>query len=254
METQNKIALVTGGSRGLGKNAALKIASKGIDVIITYQSKKEEAEQTVKEIKEFGVNAAALQLNVADSTTFDAFFAKVKNVLKTVFNAEKFDFLINNAGVGIHASFAETTEEQFDTLVNIHYKGAFFLTQKALTLLNDGSGIINVSSGLARFATPGYAAYAAMKGAMETLTKYQAKELGARGIRSNIIAPGAIETDFGGGVVRDNDQVNAGIAANTALGRVGLPDDIGGVIAFLCTEDARWINAQRIEASGGMFL
>jgi len=254
METQNKIALVTGGSRGLGKNAALKIASKGIDVIITYQSKKEEAEQTVKEIKEFGVNAAALQLNVADSTTFDAFFAEVKNVLKTVFNAEKFDFLINNAGVGIHASFAETTEEQFDTLVNIHYKGAFFLTQKALTLLNDGSGIINVSSGLARFATPGYAAYAAMKGAMETLTKYQAKELGARGIRSNIIAPGAIETDFGGGVVRDNDQVNAGIAANTALGRVGLPDDIGGVIAFLCTEDARWINAQRIEASGGMFL
>ncbi|KQM64581.1 short-chain dehydrogenase [Pedobacter sp. Leaf216] len=254
METQNKIALVTGGSRGLGKNAALKIASKGIDVIITYQSKKEEAEQTVKEIKEFGVNAAALQLNVADSTTFDAFFAEVKNVLKTVFNAEKFDFLINNAGVGIHASFAETTEEQFDTLVNIHYKGAFFLTQKALALLNDGSGIINVSSGLARFATPGYAAYAAMKGAMETLTKYQAKELGARGIRSNIIAPGAIETDFGGGVVRDNDQVNAGIAANTALGRVGLPDDIGGVIAFLCTEDARWINAQRIEASGGMFL
>jgi NAD(P)-dependent dehydrogenase (short-subunit alcohol dehydrogenase family) len=254
METQNKIALVTGGSRGLGKNAALKIASKGFDVIITYQSKKEEAEETVNEIKKLGVKAAALQLNVADSKTFDAFFAEVKNVLKSVFQAEKFDFLINNAGIGIHASFAETTEEQFDTLVNIHYKGAFFLTQKALALLNDGSGIINVSTGLARFATPGYAAYASMKGAMETLTKYQAKELGARGIRSNIVAPGAIETDFGGGVVRDNDQLNAGIAANTALGRVGLPDDIGGVVAFLCTEDARWINAQRIEASGGMFL
>jgi len=254
METQNKIALVTGGSRGLGKNAALKIAAKGIGVIVTYQSKKEEAEATVNEIKHLGVQAAALQLNVADTKTFDAFFVAVKAVLKSVFNAEKFDFLINNAGIGIHASFAETTEEQFDTLVNIHYKGAFFLTQKALTLLNDGSGIINLSTGLARFATPGYAAYASMKGAMETLTKYQAKELGARGIRANIVAPGAIETDFGGGVVRDNDQVNAGIASNTALGRVGLPDDIGGVVAFLCTEDARWINAQRIEASGGMFL
>lgn len=254
METQNKIALVTGGSRGLGKNAALKIASKGIDVIVTYQSKKDEAENTVEEIKKLGVKAAALQLDVADSKTFDAFFNEVKSILKSVFNAEKFDFLVNNAGIGIHASFAETTEEQFDTLVNIQFKGAFFLTQKALALLNDGSGIINVSTGLARFALPGYAAYASMKGAMETLTKYQAKELGSRGIRSNIIAPGAIETDFGGGVVRDNEQMNAGIASQTALGRVGLPDDIGGVVAFLCTEDARWINAQRIEASGGMFL
>ena len=254
METQNKIALVTGGSRGLGKNAALKIAAKGIGVIVTYQSKKEEAEATVNEIKQLGVQAAAIQLNVAETKTFDAFFVEVKTLLKSVFNAEKFDFLINNAGIGIHASFAETTEEQFDTLVNIHYKGAFFLTQKALTLLNDGSGIINLSTGLARFATPGYAAYASMKGAMETLTRYQAKELGSRGIRANIIAPGAIETDFGGGLVRDNEQINAGIASNTALGRVGLPDDIGGVVAFLCTEDARWINAQRIEASGGMFL
>jgi len=254
MEIQNKIALVTGGSRGLGKNAALKIASKGIDVIITYQSKKEEAANTVEEIEKLGVKAVALQLDVADSKTFDAFFSEVKSVLKSVFNAEKFDFLINNAGIGIHASFAETTEEQFDTLVNIQFKGVFFLTQKALALLNDGSGIINVSTGLARFALPGYAAYASMKGAMETLTKYQAKELGSRGIRSNIIAPGAIETDFGGGVVRDNEQMNAGIASQTALGRVGLPDDIGGIVAFLCTEDARWINAQRIEASGGMFL
>jgi NAD(P)-dependent dehydrogenase (short-subunit alcohol dehydrogenase family) len=254
METQNKIALITGGSRGLGKNAALKIAAKGIGVIVTYQSKKEEAENTVSQIRQLGVQAAALQLNVAEAKTFDAFFSEVKAVLKSVFNAEKFDFLVNNAGTGIHASFAETTEEQFDALVNIHYKGAFFLTQKALPLLNDGSGIINISTGLARFATPGYSAYASMKGAMETLTKYQAKELGARGIRSNIIAPGAIETDFGGGVVRDNEQLNAGIASNTALGRVGLPDDIGGVVAFLCTEDARWINAQRIEASGGMFL
>ncbi|CAH0155634.1 MULTISPECIES: SDR family oxidoreductase [unclassified Pedobacter] len=254
METQNKIALITGGSRGLGKNAAIKIAAKGLGVIVTYQSKKEEAEATVNEIKQLGVQAAAIQLNVADTKTFDAFFVSVKAVLKSVFNAEKFDFLINNAGIGIHSSFAETTEEQFDTLVNIHFKGTFFLTQKALTLLNDGSGIINLSTGLARFATPGYAAYASMKGAVETLTRYEAKELGVRGIRVNVVAPGAIETDFGGGVVRDNEQINAGIASNTALGRVGLPDDIGGVVAFLCTEDARWINAQRIEASGGMFL
>ncbi len=254
MEKQNKIALVTGGSRGLGKNAALKIAAKGIDVILTYQSKKEEAENTVAEIKQLGVQAAALQLNVADAKSFDSFVAEVKATLKNTFNTDKFDFLINNAGIGIHASFAETTEDQFDTLVDIQFKGPFFLTQKTLPVLNDGGAIINISSGLARFSTPGYAAYASMKGAMETLTKYQAKELGTRGIRSNIVAPGAIETDFGGGVVRDNEQLNAGIAANTALGRVGLPDDIGGIIAFLCTEDARWINAQRIEASGGMFL
>ncbi|RDC55490.1 SDR family NAD(P)-dependent oxidoreductase [Pedobacter chinensis] len=254
MERQNKIALVTGGSRGLGKNAALKIAEKGIDVIVTYQSKKEEAENTVKEIKNLGVNAAALQLNVADATTFESFLTGVKTILKSTFNAERFDFLVNNAGIGIHAPFAETTEDQFDTLLNIQFKGPFFLTQKALPILNDGGAIINVSTGLARFALPGYAAYAAMKGAMETLTKYQAKELGYRGIRSNIIAPGAIETDFGGGVVRDNEQMNAGIASQTALGRVGLPDDIGGVVAFLCTEEAGWINAQRIEASGGMFL
>ncbi len=254
MEKQNKIALVTGGSRGLGKNAALKIAAKGIDVILTYQSKKEEAENTVAEIKQLGVQAAALQLNVADAKSFDSFVAEVKATLKNTFNSDKFDFLINNAGIGIHASFTETTEDQFDILVDIQFKGPFFLTQKTLPVLNDGGAIINISSGLARFSTPGYAAYAAMKGAMETLTKYQAKELGARGIRSNIVAPGAIETDFGGGVVRDNEQLNAGIAANTALGRVGLPDDIGGIIAFLCTEDARWINAQRIEASGGMFL
>lgn len=254
MSKQNKIALITGGSRGLGKNAALKIASKGIDVILTYQSKKEEAESTVEEIKKLGVNAAALKLNVAESNTFDSFFSEVSSLLQSEFRTDKFDFLINNAGIGVYASFAETTEEQFDSLVNIHFKGAFFLTQKALPLLNDGGGIVNVSSGLARFATPGYSAYAAMKGGMETLTRYQAQELGARGIRSNIIAPGAIETDFGAGMVRDNEQVNSAIASHTALGRAGLPDDIGGVVAFLCTDDARWITAQRIEISGGMFL
>jgi NAD(P)-dependent dehydrogenase (short-subunit alcohol dehydrogenase family) len=254
METQNKIALITGGSRGLGKNAALKLASKGISVILTYQSKKNEAEQTVNEIKALGVQAASIQLDVSDSSSFERFFSEVEALLKSEFNTDKLDFLINNAGIGTNASFATTTEDQFDTLVNIHFKGPFFLTQRALDVMNDGGGIINISTGLARFSLPGSGAYASMKGAMETLTKYQAKELGSRGIKSNIVAPGAIATDFSGGVVRDNEQLNAGIASQTALGRVGLPDDIGGVVAFLCTEDARWINAQRIEVSGGMFL
>jgi len=251
---QSKIALVTGGSRGLGKNMAIAIAKKGLDVIITYNSQKDEAEAVVAEIEALGKKAAALQLNVAKADSFDGFFTEVTKTLTATFGTAKFDFLVNNAGIGICAPFAETKETDFDTLVNIQFKGPFFISQKALPVLNDGGGIINISTGLARFATPGYAAYASMKGGMEVLTKYQAKELGARGIKVNIVAPGAIETDFGGGMVRDNEQVNAHIASQTALGRVGLPDDIGGVVAFLCTEDARWITAQRIEASGGMFL
>ncbi len=254
MKATNKIALVTGGSRGLGKNMALAIAQKGMDVIISYNSKKEEALEVVKEIEQLGQKAAALQLNVADSKSFAHFFEQVGSTLTGTFHSEKFNFLVNNAGIGIHASFAETTEEQFDTLVNIQFKGTFFLAQKALPLMADGGGIINISTGLARFSFPGYAAYASMKGAIETLTKYQAKELGARGIRANVVAPGAIETDFGGGAVRDNAALNAQIASATALGRVGLPDDIGSVVAFLCTDDAKWVNAQRIEVSGGMML
>ena len=252
--TNSKIALVTGGSRGLGKDMALSLARKGINVMLTYNSKKEEALEVVKEIEQMGQKAFALQLNVADSKGFDAFFAQITEGLKTVFNTDKFDFIINNAGTGAYAPFAETTEEQFDELVNIHFKGAFFLTQKALPLMNDGGGIVNISSGLARFSLPGYTAYACMKGAIETLTKYQAKELGSRKIRVNVVAPGAIETDFGGGAVRDNPGVNGYIASITAMGRVGLPDDIGGVVAFLCTDDAKWINAQRLEVSGGMML
>lgn len=250
----NKIALVTGGSRGLGKNMAIAIAKKGLDVIITYNSKKDEADAVVAEIQSMGQKAAALQLNVSDAANFDPFFAEVTKTLSSVFSTAKFDYLVNNAGVGVHASFAETTFAQFDDLVNIHFKAPFFITQKALPLLNDGGGIVNISTGLARFSTPGFAAYASMKGGMEVLTKYQAKELGARGIRSNIVAPGAIETDFGGGVVRDNAEMNKFLASQTALGRVGLPDDIGGVVAFLCTDDARWVTAQRIEVSGGMFI
>ncbi|MFH7001019.1 SDR family NAD(P)-dependent oxidoreductase [Flavobacterium bizetiae] len=254
MAVNTKIALVTGGSRGLGKNMAIAIAKKGIDVIITYNSKKDEADAVVKEIEALGQKASSLQLNVADSGTFDTFFTQVSEALKSTFKTDKFDFLVNNAGIGIHNSFIGTTEAEFDQLTNIQFKGPFFLTQKALNVMNDGGGIINISTGLARFSFPGYAAYASMKGAIETLTKYQAKELGTRKIRANVVAPGAIETDFGGGVVRDNEQMNQQIASVTALGRVGLPDDIGGVVAFLCTEEARWINAQRIEVSGGMML
>lgn len=251
---ENKIALVTGGSRGLGKEMALSLAKKGLDVLITYHSKIDEAQAVVAEIEKLGQKATAVQLNVAESSGFDSFFQKVKTVLESTFDKAKFDFLVNNAGVGVHESIITTTEAQLDNMVNIHFKGAFFLTQKALLLMNDGGGIVNISSGLTRFSFPGYAAYASMKGAMETLTKYQAKELGERKIRVNIIAPGAIETDFGGGAVRDNDQLNQYIASITALGRVGLPDDIGSVVAFLCTDDAKWVNAQRIEVSGGMNL
>lgn len=233
---------------------AICLAKKGVDVVLTYNSKKEEALAVVEEIRHLGGKAAALQLDTANVKAFDPFFVALATTLRSVFDADKIDFLVNNAGIGVHASFAETTEAQFDELMNVHFKGAFFLTQKALPLIADGGGIVNVSTGLARFSTPGYSAYASMKGAMETLTKYQAKELGSRGIRVNIVAPGAIETDFGGGVVRDNAQVNSVIASATALGRVGLPDDIGGVVAFLCTDDARWVNAQRLEASGGMYL
>lgn len=250
----NKIALVTGGSRGLGRDMALNLAKKGINVVLTYNSKKDEAQAVVKEIERIGTKAEAIQFNAADIKSFGKFIDALKAVLKNTFSTDHFDFLINNAGIGIHASFAETTEEQFDDLVNIHFKGVFFLTQKALPLINNGGRIVNISTGLARFSTPGYAAYASMKGAIETLTRYLAKELGSRGIAANVVAPGAIETDFGGGVVRDNEQLNKQIAGVTALGRVGRADDIGSVVAFLCTEEAKWINAQRIEVSGGMNL
>ncbi len=255
MESRNrKIAVVTGGSRGLGRNTALHLARRGVDVILTYRSQRTEAEQVVAEIAALGGSAVALQLDVAESGTFDSFVETLKGVLSEHWQRKTFDSLVNNAGIGIHAAFADTTEEQFDELVRIQLKGPFFLTQKLLPLIADNGRIVNVSSGLTRFSLPGYAAYAAMKGAMEVLTRYQAKELGARGIAVNIVAPGAIETDFGGGTVRDNAQVNAFIASQTALGRVGLPDDIGGMVASLLSDDNRWVNGQRIEASGGMFL
>lgn len=248
----SKIALVTGGSRGLGRNMAINIAKKGIDVVLTYHSNHQEAEKVVKEVRSLGQSAAAFQLDAGNISSFEGFISTVTNYLKEKNGNPNFDFLVNNAGTALYAPFADTTEEQFDAAMNIHFKGVFFLTQKAVPYINKGGRIINISSGLARFSFPGSSAYGSMKGAIEVLTRYLAKELGPRGIAANVVAPGAIETDFGGGRVRDSKEINDQIASITALGRVGLPDDIGGIVAFLLTEEAKWINAQRIEASGGM--
>lgn len=248
------IALVTGGSRGLGRSAALHLADRGTDVILTYRSGEQEARGVVQAILAKGRKAVALPLDVTDSAGFAAFAEAVRSELDRTWGRGSFDFLVNNAGSGAYASFAETTEAQFDQLVNVHLKATFFLTQRLLPLIADGGRILNVSSGLARFTLPGYAAYAAMKGGVEVLTRYMAKELGARKIAVNTIAPGAIETDFGGGVVRDDAGVNAFIASQTALGRAGLPEDIGGAIAMLLAPESGWISGQRIEVSGGQSL
>lgn len=250
----NKIALVTGGSRGLGRNMALRIAEKGLDVILTYHSNKEAANGVVQAIEQLGQKAVAFQLDTSDTNGFEVFFKKVSDYLSKAFNKNTFDYLINNAGTGIYKPFLETTEDDFDEMMNIHIKGVYFLSQQAVPLLSDGGGIINISSGLARFTLPGSSAYASMKGAVEVFTKYLAKELSNRKIRANVVAPGAVATDFGGGENKENDKKRALISKNTALGRVGEPEDIGGIVAFLCTEDARWINGQRIEASGGIML
>jgi NAD(P)-dependent dehydrogenase (short-subunit alcohol dehydrogenase family) len=252
--TTNPIAVVTGGSRGLGRSMALHLADRGVDVVITYRSGEKEARDVAAQIEAKGRKAVALFLDVADARSFGAFAERLNGELGRVWDRQRFDYLVNNAGTGLHAMVAETTEEQFDQLVNVHLKATFFLTQKLLPLLADGGRIVNVSSGLARFTYPGYSAYAAMKGGIEVLTRYMAKELGARGISVNTIAPGAIETDFGGGAVRDNPQINAAVAAQTALGRVGLPDDVGGAVAMLLDPESRWITGQRIEVSGGQML
>jgi len=254
MNFNQKIALVTGGNRGLGKNTALRLASYGADSIITYHNHKEEADSVVSEIEAKDQRAVALQLDVGDIKSFDGFIQQVSNTLKDKWGRDKFDFLINNAGIGAHGTVEQMTEEDFDRLFNIHFKGVYFLTQKAIPLLNDNGRVINISSGLARFTLPGYSAYASMKGAIETFTRYIAKELGGRGITANLVAPGAIETDFNKSRFDANPQIKEMIASQTAMGRVGVPDDIGGVVAFLCSEDARWVNGQRLEASGGMFL
>lgn len=249
-----KVAVITGASRGLGRNAALHLARQGAGVIGTYQRNAEAAQSLVDDIAQAGGRAAVLELDIARSDTFAAFADALCKTLEDTFERENFDFLVNNAGIGVHAPFAETTPAQFDELVNIHLKGPFFLTQTLLPYLHEEGAIVNVSSGLTRFALPGYAAYAVMKGGIEVLTRYLAKELGPHGITVNTIAPGAIETDFGGGVVRDDHDVNQFVAQNTALGRVGVPDDIGGAIAAMLSDGNRWMTAQRVEVSGGMFI
>lgn len=249
-----KITLITGASRGLGRNAARHLATRGMDIVFTYRQGRAEADSLVAELQALGARAVALPLDMAHIDSFPEFARTVETTLREVWQRERFDCLLNNAGMGVHASFADTTQAQFDQLVNVHFKGVFFLTQQLLPLIADGGRILNTSSGLTRFALPGYAAYAAAKGAIEVLTRYLAKELGPRRIAVNVLAPGAIETDFGGGAVRDNPQLNGFVAAQTALGRVGQPDDIGPLVAALLSDDAGWVNAQRIEASGGMFL
>jgi NAD(P)-dependent dehydrogenase (short-subunit alcohol dehydrogenase family) len=249
-----KIALITGASRGLGRNAALKLAARGVDLIVTWHSQSAAAESVVREAQALGARAVALQLDVRDSDSFPAFAASVAAVLQRDWQREHFDFLVNNAGHGNDASIADTTPAQFDDLMRAHLKGPFFLTQALLGLIADGGRVLNVSSGLVRFSFPGKAVYAVMKGGVEVLTRYLANELGPRRITANTIAPGAIATDFGGGLVRDNAHVNQAIASQTALGRVGEPGDIGAVVAALLSDDMGWVNGQRLEVSGGIHL
>jgi NAD(P)-dependent dehydrogenase (short-subunit alcohol dehydrogenase family) len=249
----NKIAIVTGGSRGLGRSTVLSLARRGVDSLFTYHANRAEAEKVVGLVAEAGRKAVALQLDTGDVRAFDPFVQRVRDALAEL-GADRFDYLVNNAGTSLYKAFDQTTEEELDRLYNVHFKGVFFLTQKLLPLLGDGGRIVNISSGLARFTNPGSSAYGSMKGAVEVLTRYLARELGPRGIAVNTVAPGAIETDFSGGMVRDNPEVNKRVAEMTALGRVGQPDDIGPMIAALLSEDNRWINGQRIEVSGGMAL
>lgn len=250
---QDKIAVITGGSRGLGRNTAAQLAQRRANIIFTYRAKDAEANSLIREIEAGGSKAAAVQLDAGDSKSFERFAGEVRKILQG-WGRDRFDFLVNNAGSSLHASIEQTTEAQFDEIVNVHFKGVYFITQKLLPLMKDGGRIVNISSGLARFALPGSSAYGAAKGAIEVFTRYLAKELGPRRITANVVAPGAIATDFSGGMVRDNPEIHKQVAAMTALGRVGVPDDIGPMIAALLSDENRWINGQRIEVSGGMAL
>lgn len=249
-----KIAIITGGSRGLGKDMALSVAAKGLDVILTYNTQPDAAAAVVQAIQATGRKAAALPLNLSETAGIAAFTAQLSALLEAEFEGRKPDFLVNNAGMGATIPMAQATEAQFDEFLNVHFKGVYFLTQQLLPLMNDGGGIVNISSGTTRFSNPGYSLYASMKGAVEVLTRYIAKEYGPRGIRANVVAPGPIETDFNDAAIRNNPEMKARLAGMAALGRVGNADDIGSVVAFLCSDDAKWVNGQRIEVSGGLLV
>jgi NAD(P)-dependent dehydrogenase (short-subunit alcohol dehydrogenase family) len=249
----NKIAIITGGSRGLGRNTAINLAQRGVDILFTYRTNQQEAESLIREAEGMGRKAAGFRLDTGDIRSLDGFVVEIRKTLQS-WGRDRFDYLVNNAGNSLHASFEKTTEDQFDGIFNVHVKGVYFITQKLLPLMNDGGRIVNISSGLARFSLPGSSAYGAAKGAVEVLTRYLAKELGQRGITANVVAPGAIQTDFSDGMVRDNPEINKRVAEMTALGRAGVPDDVGPMIAALLSDENRWINGQRIEVSGGMAL
>ena len=250
---KNNIAIITGGSRGIGRNTAVNLARRGVHVIFTYHSNQKEAESLIREIEGIGAKAAGFQLDTGDLRAFDGFVANVRKTLEA-WGRERFDYLVNNAGNSQHINFEQVTETDFDEVVNVHFKGVYFLTQKLLPLMNDGGRIVNLSTGLTRLSVPGSSVYAAAKGAIEVLTRYLAKELGQRRITANVVAPGPIQTDFSGGMVRDNPEVNKQVSNMTALGRPGLPDDVGPMIAALLSDENRWVNAQRIEVSGGLAL
>ncbi|SAL72981.1 Short-chain dehydrogenase/reductase SDR [Caballeronia peredens] len=251
---QAKVALVTGGSRGIGREIALSLAGKGIDVILTYQNRADDANRVVADIERHGRKATALQLDLSGSASLDPFMARLKAVLRERWHTGAIDFLVNNAGMGAAVPIAEITEEIFDAFMNVHFKGVVFLTQKCLGMMNDDGGVIFITAAATRFVVPSYATYAACKSAVETFSRYVAREYGTRGIRANVVAPGGIETDFAGAIIRNTPELQAWVKAQTALGRVGQVDDIGGVVAFLCTNDAKWINGQRIEVTGGIHL
>lgn len=252
MSAQTKIALVTGGSRGLGKDMAISIARKGMDVIVTWKNNESDALKTVEEIEKLGQKGAAIQLDMVDFNSLDRFVGQLSSTLQKTWKVSSFDFLVNNAGMGATVPFEKVTEELFNEFLNVHFKGVYFLTQKCIPMINSGGRVINISTGTTRFSHPGYSVYASMKGAIEVFTKYLAKELGAKGIGANVVAPGPVETDFNNAAIRSNPELKERLSGLSPLGRVGNADDIGSVVAFLCSSEASWVNGQRIEVSGGI--
>ncbi|HEX6521876.1 MAG TPA: SDR family oxidoreductase [Streptosporangiaceae bacterium] len=248
-----RVAIVTGGSRGIGRSSVMNLAARGVNVVFTYNSNAEAADEVAAEARKYGPEVSALQLDVSKVDTFDSFVDEVRSTLAAL-GTDRFDYLVNNAGIWHTASFADTTAEDLDRLYAVNIRGLFFITQKLLPFIRDNGRILNLSSGLVRFVFPGKGAYAASKGAVEPLTRYLAAELGPRGIRVNSLAPGATATDFSGGVIRDDPNYRKRVGDITALSRPAEPEEIGSVVAALLSDDMCWINGERIEASGGMRL